>query len=369
MENGSKVGSSTTSAIQQNLNNLSEENFKDWYREREFSENIRKGQSYFNKPGAIKEPRRHSPSQLLQCKRKAIYKRLKAPEESEDPHGIFWIGSRIEEDLVLSYVEDCVAGDDEYVTNSIWVDFLVQTHVGKIRIKGTTDPVIVDELAEPILPFEVKTKQSLEEFHTPDRRHRAQAHAYLKGLSEKYDHRISTAIILYVSRTTLNAKSFKVEFDQEFWKGSVLPWIGDVAAFQLDQELPPAKPEYDWECEYCQYRERCGKGEREFSDYPPGEFLPLFEYPKQKVIAHLQTHVEATLTPFLADLYPDLAEEFELRDWFCRGCSSTFAFDKISWSHRSGRPPKCPCCDNEGEIRFLRGIPQNQEGAQTNDWR
>jgi hypothetical protein len=35
-------------------------NFAEWYREREFKQNIREGQPYFNGPDRIPAPKRHS---------------------------------------------------------------------------------------------------------------------------------------------------------------------------------------------------------------------------------------------------------------------------------------------------------------------
>jgi hypothetical protein len=76
--------------------------FAEWYREREFARNIREGQPYFNGPGRTPAPNRHSPSQLLQCHRKALYRQHNAPEEEPDPQGIFWIGSRFEEEIIVT---------------------------------------------------------------------------------------------------------------------------------------------------------------------------------------------------------------------------------------------------------------------------
>lgn len=332
---------------------LDPDSFREWYKAQEFERNIRNGQHYFNGPGKIKQARRQSPNQLLQCRRKTIYKQQQAPVESPDPHGIFWVGSQIEEELALQFLADHVADENEYITNSLWVDFIVQTDTGKIRVKGSTDPVIVDENATPILPFEIKTKRSIENLESPNRHHRAQTTAYLYGLSEKYDREIDTGVILYISRETFQIKPFTVEFDDWFWTNNVLPWIADITAYRLEDELPPAKPEYEWECNHCQYRERCGNGEREFHDSQPTGLLPLFEYPKSKVKDYLSIFDDENLTPTLAHLYPDLAEEFGVEDWECRGCDSTFHWKNFRPSGQS--PPKCPNCTDKGSIRFLSG--------------
>jgi hypothetical protein len=60
---------------------------------------------------------------LLQCHRKLVYRKENAPAESEMAHGILWVGSRFEEDVVLPYLRDAVADDGLFVTNSLYVDF------------------------------------------------------------------------------------------------------------------------------------------------------------------------------------------------------------------------------------------------------
>lgn len=42
------------------LDRLSGERFQEWYRERQWRKNIENGQPYFNGPGTIPEPERHS---------------------------------------------------------------------------------------------------------------------------------------------------------------------------------------------------------------------------------------------------------------------------------------------------------------------
>ncbi len=206
------------------IDGISSEAFDNWYRDQQFTKNIRNGTPYFNGPSSIKPPERHSPSSLLQCYRKTFYKQLNAPSEKEDPAGIFWIGSRFEEDIALPFLRDVVAGSDEYVTNSLWVDYTVKTEVGEIHIKGETDPVVVDSNATPLLLTEIKTRKSVDEDETLSRHHRAQAHAYMKGLSEKYDRNVVDAIILYGGRTHLNIQAYHIQFDPVFWRKSVLDW-------------------------------------------------------------------------------------------------------------------------------------------------
>jgi CRISPR-associated exonuclease Cas4 len=218
------------------IDSINATSFADWYRERQFARNIREGQPYFNGPDRVPTPERHSPSQLNQCHRKIYYRQLNAPEEQTDPSGIFWTGTRFEEELVMPYLEAAV-GSDEYVRNSMWIDITCATDAGEIRIKGATDPVVVDPDSEPLLLSESKTKSSVEHLDEPDTHHKAQVHAYMYGLTQKYDRRVTDAVLLYGSRTSLDIRVFHVPFDPWFWRQTVLNWAAEHTQCSFNRNL------------------------------------------------------------------------------------------------------------------------------------
>jgi len=129
-----------------------------------------------------------------------------------------------------------------YVQNSIWVDFTVGSQAGDLRLKGETDPVFVDAEGVPILLTEIKTKDSIEHLDSPNDHHLAQAHAYMFGLNQKFDRRITDALLVYVDRSTLDLKAFHTKFDDEFWNDTVLHWAATHTEYQIDDELPPLTP-------------------------------------------------------------------------------------------------------------------------------
>jgi CRISPR/Cas system-associated exonuclease Cas4 (RecB family) len=337
------------------LDKITSEQFKDWYRKRRFRQNIRDGKPYFNGPSPVPRPERHSPSKLLQCHRKSYYKEKNAPEEQDDAEGILWTGKRIEEDVILPFLQDIISTDQTYVRNSMWIDFDVKIEDNELRVKGVTDPVLVDAESNPLLPTEVKATSSIEYKDSPDRRHRAQLHAYLAGLSAEYDRSLTDGVLLYVSRETFEIKAFQVEFDTEFWNETVLSWANTHTEYRLDDELPPAQPEADWECEYCSYRERCGKGETSYTDMSSEGFLPNVDsYPRNKVREYLNAHEGATLTPTLAEKYPDLADEHGVRYLKCPNCLTSFEREKIPAELGSDRRPLCPHCAESETLAELR---------------
>lgn len=335
--------------------------FREWYREHVWAQNIREGKAFFNGPSDPKPARRHSPSQLLECSRKTYYRQLNAPEENEDPDGIYWFGSELEDDLILPFLED-VAGENEYVTNSIWVSFTTQTEVGEIEFRGATDPVIVDREANPLILTEVKSKRSLDNLQSPDERHEAQAHVYMQGLTGEYERDIDEAVIIYISRTTLDLATFHIEFDPDFWTNTVLEWAKNHTSYRIDGDLPPANPRQSWECEYCSFGERCGEGSRELADIGADGLLPLFRYPRQKLLEYLQAN-GGKLTPTLEHYYPKLARQYGVYDWHCRGCGDSFSSQMVEWDGDVSSPPECSECAMEGRVRFLKGpMPRDQGG-------
>lgn len=338
------------------IERITSEQFESWYHEREFRQNIENGTPYFNGPGKAYPSERHRPSSLLKCHRKTVYQQLNAPEEQDNPQGILWFGSRFEEDIALPFLREAVTGSDTYACNTLWVDFTVETPAGEIRIKGATDPVIVDRDSKPILLTEIKTKSSVGHVESPNEHHRAQAHAYMYGLAEKYDQNLTDAVILYGSRESLNVKACHIEFDPEFWANRVVEWATTQTEYRLDDELPPAKPEHDWECEFCSFRHRCGEADTPYSDTGVVGLLPLYaEYPKTSLVEYLKAHDGAKLTPTLAHRFPELADAYAVFGWSCSSCGTTYEWDAVEWVHDGIDPPICPNCRTNSELCYLSG--------------
>ena len=347
------------------IGRFSSRRFKSWYDERQFRQNIEEGQPYFNGPSRVPGPEQHSPSKLLQCHRRVYYQQANAPAEQPIPEGVFWFGNRFEEEVALPFLARAVTGSDTYIQNSVWVDFTVETGAGKLRIRGETDPVIVDGEARPILPTEIKTKSSVGNLSKPNQHHLAQLHAYLFGLSEKFGNELSKGILMYGSRKSLETKFFQVEFDEEFWKTTVLEWAKEHTEYRLDNILPPAEPEYEWECNFCEYRERCGQASTSFADEVVSGFLPLTKYPKDRVSEYLDAHPDAKLTPTLGTLYPSLCDAEGVYPWICPVCSGSYPMEEIEWSGVVSRPPSCPNCSTDGIDAYLAGPkPAAQSGRE-----
>lgn len=382
--------SSPLATRQQFIDAITGDAFAKWQSREQVAENLRTGNAWRHTPDSIDDPPDHSPHELTQCHRKTYYKTHNTPKEDESPDGVFWVGSRIEEDRIQPFLEDiATAGSREaFVQNSMWVDYerrvslssdsptvatpsgtqaidattdapQTQTDTTTIRIRGATDPVICTRQGEPILPTEVKTRDSLEGLDatdpTPSPHHAAQLHAYLAGLDQTVEYTVDQGLVIYVDRTHHDLRAIPVEFDAAFWRDTVCRWAATQTAYRDDEELPPAEPTYDWECEYCSYQTRCGQTAASVEDASPEGFVPLRQYPQDRVTAALEAEGGAMeLTPTLAHQHPDLAQQYPVRQWSCPACGSEFQWDDPDCEGIPAEQPSCPACARQHRFAPLQ---------------
>lgn len=343
------------------VSTISDLSFTRWLNEREHTENILQGKAFFNGPAKRPDPERHKPSQLLRCPRLAVYRRRNAPKESRAPSGLFWAGSEIEEQVVVPFLQT-VTPEEVYVQNSMWLDATIETDDvdEPLVVRGVTDPVLVTGEATPIVVTEVKSTISVKHRSSPTKHHRAQLMSYLYALNQEHNHDIP-GLLLYLDRETFELKSFYEDFDPEFWHGEVVPWMEAITGYEQREELPPASPLYGWECDYCDYRHRCGQTDKQYSDVEARGFLPLTLYPRGQIKDHLAAHDDISMTPALAYHHPLLAEQHDVAPWQCPSCEGAYEWDSVDWDGDVDQPPVCPACTDGGLFVMLRG-PSPESG-------
>lgn len=342
---------------------VSKASFIDWHHDQQYAQNIRNGKHYFNHPSPPQPASRHSPSKLLTCHRKTYYSQQNAPEERRAPEGVFWFGSKFEQELAVPFLRSLV-GPDQYVQNSLWVDFEVPSEEGTLHFRGETDPVIVDDEASPLLLTEIKTTTSLDSLEEPRRRHRAQAHAYMEGLSRDTEGPVRDALIIYGDRDEFQLKVFHVPFDTAFWNDIVLGWAEKNSDYRERGVLPAAKPAVSWECEYCPYRGRCGQTSAPHEDAPTQGLLPLTEYPRWQLETYLEAFPDAVLTPTTAHQHPEVAARASVAAWVCEACGSEYEWETVEWAGDTDEPPLCPvCCEANVPAPLSGPAPESQKKA------
>ncbi|GAA0277912.1 CRISPR-associated protein Cas4 [Halobacterium noricense] len=330
------------------LDAITNESFNDWYQEEQFTENILEGRPYFNGASPPPAAEKHSPSKLLQCHRKVRYYAENAPKEGDAPQGLFWIGSAFEEEIVVPYLLDAVTTENTYVRNSMWIDTTIDDGGAPVRVKGVTDPVLVDSSGDPILVMEIKTTSSVSYLDSPKPHHKAQLHAYMYALDAEYDRSLRDGVLLYGGRDTLDIEVFHVQFDESFWQDRVVPWMRAQTQYRSDEVLPPADPVSDWECDTCPFRIRCGQANEGYEDVGFTGLLPGVDgYRKHQLVEYFDAYPDAKLTPTLAHQFPALAEEHGVYDWHCPTCGATYAWDAIDIEAQS---PLCERCVEDDEL-------------------
>lgn len=394
--------------------------FESWHRNFEARRNLEEGYGQSrNNPSSAPDDNSHSPSSLLQCHRKIYYRTKNAPREYPMPHGVFIMGHFIEEEVIEPWLREQVIADDEFIGNAGHVDFTEEAEGGQtLRFSGSHDPTITDVQGHTLALTEVKSTGS--DAHWIDKikdHHKAQAHAYMKGLKEKDDPltEYPPAFVIYVQKESLEVFPFALEFDQEFWDDVVMSWAEQNSGYRANDILPDAKPymgqdddhtkSTTFECDYCDYRNRCGNYEHRdkkhkyddtlptngsgvvtatFQDHDAKGFLPQKLYPEDAVVSHLLAFDEVKLTPTLAANYPEMVEnpspklksriadrneeevmkmkfgaipKRDVHDWVCPDCDATYDFNEFDWwEGEVGNMPYCDeCQDNHDKYVNLRG--------------
>ncbi len=287
------------------------------------------------------------PSALWKCTRRRYYDEHDAPKEGRLPRGRFWVGRQVETELVIPFLDSRLEDDSHYVQGSVWVEIPLEDEGGTVTLRGCTDPCIVDANGNPLLVTEVKTCDPPHR-DAPADHHIRQLQAYLGAFRELDQTSEPTGVVLYVDRRDFTLRSFEVPFDPTIWK-EVRCQAREHRDIVGSDQLPPANPEYDWECDVCPYRHRCGESTMPFADRPEKGFLPLLEtYTRSAVREHLAAHSTVDLTPTLADRFPELAEHATVVPWTCGRCAAAISsFDR---TYHPGDRPLCPHCAEAGSI-------------------
>ncbi len=399
--------SNTSNAADESVNNqlgtvrdrLTEDTFHDWHKIQERERNEAEGYGDTrNDPSHTPAPEDHSPSQMLSCHRMVYYDAHNTPREDDLPYGIFKFGHDFEE-YVEQFLSDEITPLGTTIRNVVEVDY----EIGDVRVTGTTDPVLFSADGKPLALFEVKTSKNVyfTRKNGAKRRHRAQAHAYAKGLQKQYNLQSPPPIFfIYGGREDLDIVLLEEEFDHDFWENTVIDWAEENTEFRQQDELPPkVDPDgpLSYMCGYCDYAERCGNYEPD-SESPEGDnyvedvddywwddtiatefqntvddmpevgFLPLKKYPEDAVVAHLATYPDVELTPTLAVQYPSLVDDGQepperlehvygvapqrsVSDWVCEKCMQSFEFGQFDWDGDFDNLPTCPDCPDDPPLR------------------
>lgn len=347
--------------IQHIIDNITADAWDDWYIDHLRQQTVEEGKPWYLSSAPVPDPEKHTPSRILKCHRKIYYQAHNAPEEDDEPRGIFRFGEYVEREIALPWLITVVRrisaelDRDMYVGNDLDVYYDVDAPDGtNIWISGDTDPVVLDDTGDPVVPTEVKTFS--DPHWIPKETHIAQIYAYIYGMRERYDADVDRGLLLYFHRKKLYLKVFEIEFDDARWD-EILTWCSEQTEYREKENLPPADPMHDRECKYCSFRHRCGQSNMPHRDVDVDGFIPRHGYPEQRVREHLSARDDAVLTPTIADMYPDLAEQHPVAPWICPACDAEYAWEQLTSKPSPENPPMCPDCASEGRQVEMHGPP------------
>ena len=326
---------------------ISSEDFGIWKKQREIQNKIESGNSILKKSDQT-----NTCSKLLQCHRKLIYRENNSPAENTVANEILWYGGHFEENLLLPYIRQKLSEKGLYVASSVYIDFSYTLEENTLQFTGVTDPVIINKKGDPILATEIKTKKSIKYTDEPSEHHVAQLYTHLLGISLKFDVKVDRGLLIYASRRSHRLKIFTVKFDAFFWERRVGSWIAEHTKYRRLNQLPPPDSEFNWECDLCSFKQRCGKGELSYENVGTFGLLDNYSgYKESQLIDYLEAH-NAKLTPTLAQQYSELGERYGVYDWYCKTCNN-FVTWKNEHANSNADELLCPSC---AEINTLSSL-------------
>lgn len=178
------------------------------------------------------------------CKRKAYY-RIQGLDE-DLPLGLFRMGEMVE-DVVEAALRDEYG--ERFVKNAV----PVKHDAGEFAVVGSTDPVVLGYNGDILRVYEVKSSESKLENRVKDQ-HLLQAGFY-GHLLDAPVHVVhpgrSDVLEIPDDDVAMDAKECEVRFRE------AMEWFEDLHGYVAESELPPATPSGGWECQWCDFRERC----------------------------------------------------------------------------------------------------------------
>ncbi len=199
-----------------------------------------------NEESKKREVGRYYPTESWSCLRKKFFSFYDYESEKPLPHGIFEMGRRVEA-AIYEMLQDHF--NEDKMSN----DLKVKVDLNEYIISGETDPVLYKEADKKEIKtiFEVKSQANLFSVKEPHEHHVKQLMCYLKGLN------VDQGIVLYVNRSNLeDIKNYDVNFDEDIWE-EIETHFDIYHDYIKNKILPPKSPLMNWECRYCQYKERC----------------------------------------------------------------------------------------------------------------
>lgn len=197
---------------------------------------------------------RYYPSEIGRCLRNLYYSYKYPMKVKPRLLKIFELGN-IMHDFIVKVLQSEKIPEIELVDYEIPVELKIDDFL----VSGRIDDLIILKTDGKKILIEVKTCKDIRMVTKPQNSHMIQLQFYMHitGIKE--------GMLLYVDKTTMETKSFKLEYD-EHWSNLIIERFKKLHEALIKDELPLPEAklidEIKWMCNFCEYKEKCEKNEK-----------------------------------------------------------------------------------------------------------
>ncbi len=197
---------------------------------------------------------RYYPSEIGRCLRNLYYSYKYPVKVKPRLLKIFELGN-IMHDFVVKVLKSEKIPEIELVDYEIPIEMKIDD----FTVSGRIDDLILVKRDNRKVLIEVKSCKDIRNVAKPQNSHMIQLQFYMHATG------IKEGILLYIDKTTLETKSFRLEYDP-FWAELIVERFRRLHKALVNDELPLPEAkiveEIRWMCNFCEYREKCEKNEK-----------------------------------------------------------------------------------------------------------
>jgi len=196
---------------------------------------------------------RYYPSEIGKCLRKTWYS-YKYPKEVEpDLLKIFEVGN-----IMHGFVVEVLRSEKNKDVQLLSYEFPFKIEIEDFIISGRVDDLLLVKTSGKSVLVEVKSTKNLDFVTKPNKEHEMQLQFYMHAIG------VHDGVILYVDKNNLQSKLFEISFKENEGE-EIVQRFKELHAHLKNNELPMAEAkqfsDMSWMCKYCEYKDRCDKGE------------------------------------------------------------------------------------------------------------
>jgi len=197
---------------------------------------------------------RYYPSEIGNCIRKVWYTYNHPMEIDPGLRRIFQLG-----DILHDFVVQVLRSEKNKEIELLNAEMPFKIEMEGFTISGRVDDLLLLKSDSTQVLVEVKSSRSVKGISKPMEHHKTQLQFYM------YATHVHNGVLLYIDKSTLETKSFTVEFSAKRGR-QILNKFRALHKHLTNNTLPAAEAKrsngISWMCKYCEYKDKCGKDEK-----------------------------------------------------------------------------------------------------------